>query len=820
MNRSIATFLAMVLSAAPAWVQAQIPKQTLPGPAPARDARATAPSFPAAAARFWDIGYEIAHSEDITGPEADQAIILLTAAKSLNGQLVGAEPLLLKLATRHSDKNYSDPVIFWLQRYVGESADRAVVSDAVRGLLNRVNSQSERRTLLEKVTYKIKNKNQAIDSDLATSLGLLTLEQGDAEQAKWYFVQAYNNNRFNRTAFTKLTEVAPNEIGVAANLEHLRLLMRENPLDLNGALSFAGYAERLQLYDVAAAAYWYCADLFRYLYPSEPFPAQIYLPLAVSCYNTNSQKGVATCLVIAEEIRGENRFDIILEAIAGRAALKMGNPEEARQIFQRAEQRAEEFLASGPGLLQTPEPAGAGVVRPPNARQLAWFYSFADPNAAKALDWANKAYSAEPNSPSARALLAYALSINNRLEFVKELFASSEQSQVAGLASARMQLAAGNRPNAIQTIKAAIERDAGSLAAERAKEMLRQLGSEYVPAVDPKPLAAFLAERLGKAIVPKFVPPDQMLDVQFSLRGPDFSYGRELEGVVTIANRSAEPLVITENGLFQGNIRVSARVSGDLRREIPNLASETIRTSLAVPPGKSLVHTLRLSTGELRDVLLTYPQAALQIQFTLYLDPIITDNGEISNRLLDLRPATTAMARPPVQITGESVRSQFNSIASGREAQKVQTALLFSGLLKEQHVMMEKGVLYAIQYKDWLPGQLRLSLTSPSGLLLGGGDGEWTVKVSAMAAMLSLPLDQELTGVVLKNLNHPQWPVRLMAVYLLAKSSPSTVGDVLAWVVQNDKDELVRSMALSLQSASAATALRLPASQPMPATRP
>jgi hypothetical protein len=806
MNRSIATFLAMVLSAAPAWTQLQIPKQTPSGPPPVRETRAADPSSSLlAAARFWEIGYEIAHSEKITGPEADQAIILLTAAKSLDSRIVGVEPMLLRLATRRADKDYSEPVVFWLQKYVNESADRLVVADAIRSLLSRLNSRDDRKALLEKVALKIKNRNAAIDSDLATSLGLLMLESGAPEQAKFYLVQAYNNNKFNRTAFAELVKLAPNEIGPATNLEHLRLIVRENPLDLNTALSFAGYAERLQLYEVAAQAYQYCAEMFRYLYPAEPLPQHIYLPWAISCYNT--PPGPQICLQIAENIRGLKRFDILLEAIAGKAALKLGKADEARQIFDQAEQKAQELLSLGPGQAQTAEQAGVEPVRPANAKQLAWFYSFADLNPAKALDWANKAYSAEPNSASAGALLAYALCANNQVEYTKPLLASSEQSQVSDLVRARIQLAAGNKPDAIQTIQAAIAKDASSLTAEKAKELLRELGSLYVSPVDTKALTVFLTERLGKAVVPSFLPPDQMMDVQLSTRGTDFSYGNELDGAITIVNKSPEPLIVTENSLFQGNIRVSARVSGDLQKEIPDLVSETVRTNLAVPPGRSLVHTLRLSTGELRDILLTYPQANLEIQFTLYLDPVATAAGEVCNRLVDVKPVTITLKRPGLQITRDYVRNRGNALAAAPEAQRIQTAMFFTGLLREQHVMAEKGVLYAFRYEDWMPAQLRLALTSPSGLLLGGADGEWAARVNTMADMLSISLDPELAKVVLKNLDRPQWPVRLMAVYLLAKCSADSVGNVLDWVAKNDKDDLVRSMAVSLLSTS-------PAAQP------
>ncbi len=804
-GRSIATYLAIVLFAAPTWAQAQTPPQAFSVPPAASGTRSLESlSSPLAATRLLELGYELAHVPSITGPEADQAIILLTAAKTLNSQMVGVEPLLLKLAAGRSEKNYSEPIIFWLQKYVDASADRVIVADAVRYLLSRVDTREERKALLERVAAKIRNKNAAIDSELATALGLLMIELQQTEQAKFYLVQAYNSNKYNRAAFAKLEEIAPNEISPATQLEHLRLLVRENPLDLNTALAFASYAERLQIFDVAAPSYQYCAELFRYLYPTESLPVNIYLPWAISCYNTI--QGRPICMQIAENIRTLGQFDILLEAIAGKAAVKLGRPEEARQILKDAGQKAQEMLLSGQGAQASALGGGErATIRPVHARQVAWFFCFADPNAAAALDWANRAYSAEPNSPPACALLAYALAMNGRLELAKPLLVTGERSQIADLVQARIQLSTGNRPDAIQILRTAITKDAGSLAAEKAREFLRELGGDYTPPVPTRPLVTFLAEHLGRGVVPQFTPPDKMLEVQFVVRGNDFSYGNEIEGVITITDKAPEPLVLTENSLFQGNIRLDVRVSGSFTREIPNFVFEPIRTALVVPPGKSLVHKLRLSTRELRDLLVTCPQATLDLEFTLYLDPVTTDLGQTSNRLLDLKPITVAVQRPLVPVTVDLVRGRLGVLTSGSEAQKVQTGRLFTGLLKEQNLMAEKA-LYDYQCAAWLPGQLRSALTSPSGLLTGGTDRDWAVRVSAMADMLSLPLDQELAATVAKNLTHAYWPVRLMAVYLLAKSTAGTFDSVLDWVAKNDADDMVRSMALSLLSGSPAGA--------------
>jgi len=91
---------------------------------------------------------------------------------------------------------------------------------------------------------------------------------------------------------------------------------------------------------------------------------------------------------------------------------------------------------------------------------------------------------------------------------------------------------------------------------------------------------------------------------------------------------------------------------------------------------------------------------------------------------------------------------------------------------------------------------------------LGPGRDDWVVKTSAMVDLLALPIDQTLATAVAKNLNHPQWPVRLMALYLLAKNADGNFGAVLDWAAQNDTNPLVRSMAMALNADSSSLAAR------------
>ncbi len=797
-DTSVAVVLALVLFAAPTLAQGPGQELSFSELTPSRPKNTPVPlSSPSAAARLRDIAYDVAQARNVTGAKVDQAIVLLAAAKGLNSGVSPVEPLLIQLAGRQADKDYSPQIVAWLQSYVSETCDRVVVRDAIQKLLDRANSWEDRKKLLEDLVARIGNKNAAIDSDLAMLLGFLMGEKADLASAKFYLLQAYKSNRHNKIAFAKLAEIAPDEIGPGIVLEHLRLVMRENPLDINAAMNFAQYCDRLQLHDMAALTYQYCAELFRYLYPTEPLPPNIYLPWSICSYNT--VRGLPVSMQIAESVRQSGRFDILLEAIAGRAAAKSGNPQEAKRIFRQAEERALQLLKTGPDQSQAGQendPASSRMVTP---RQFAWFYCFADPNARKALDWANKAYSVEPNVPSVGALLAYALAMSNQMEWARPLVKAAEGNQITDLVQARFLLTEGKKEEAVKTLRMAVTKDASSLVAERAREMLKELQAEYRAPIDPDLLATFLTESFGKNTTPQFLTPDKMVQAQFSVRGTEFTYGSEIEGMVAIQNQGVEPLVVTEDGLFKGGIRIDAKISGDLSRDIAPVILQTVRTELMVQPGRSLVIPVKLTTGELRELLQAHPQASLEIQFTLYLDPVVAENGSVNSRLTDLKPPKVTVKRPRVDLTAAYVRNRFNAISSGQQGQKIGTAQLFAGLLQEQNIMAG-GTIYPFRYADWMPGLLRSAFTSDSGLLLGSGEEDWVVAVHAMADMLAMPLDAELTGVLARNLNHSKWPVRMMAMYVLANGAGGGFQKVIDWFAQNDPSEYVRGMAVALRS--------------------
>ena len=752
---------------------------------------------PSVSQKFYEVAYELANNEDVRGPQVEQAIVFLTAAMRLDRDAEAVRPLLIEFASRQPELDYSNLVYDLLMDYVDEFADLEVARKATVYLLDRMNSREERENLTEQMLGTLGSKNTVLGSELSTMLGLLKAEKADLQAAEFYLMQAYKNNRYNKLAFAKLTELAPAQIGPVVYLERLRLALREDPTNIEAAMAFAQRVEQMQLYDTAAAAYEYCADLFSYLYPSEPLPARIYLPWSISSYNTRQNQ--PKCLEIAKRIREEGRFDLRLEAIAGKAAIKLGDGELATLVFQSAEEKTRRLLMQAPKRIRT-DPASSGIGHSQQAytEQFAWFYCFALPLPDKALDWANRAYAAEPNSPVTAAVLAYALAMNSQIEWAKPLVNNYERTQIADLTLAQIQLAEGQNDLAIETLRSVIAKDPGSFAAERAKEILAQHGQQYVPPVDPNAVLTSLEGIFGQTLVPIFTPPEQIISAQLSVRGDQFPYGDELRGIVAIANNSREPLVISNDGLFKGHIRLDADITGDLSKKIPNLVSAKIRTAFLVEPGRSILIPLRLVTGEVREMLLAHPQASLDIEFTLYLDPVITNEGKTTNRLTYLEPTKVRVRRQGIELTSKYLRNRFNSISRGYAGQKIKTAQLFIGLLLEQYAMSNRTPPYRFMYADWMPSLLRSALSHESGLLRNPADSDWVVKVHTMAEMLSLPLDHELMGAVAENLNNDKWPVRMTALYLLSKSPDSQFGKVLDWVARNDPSEPVRDMATVL----------------------
>ncbi|MBN1126070.1 MAG: hypothetical protein JXA82_13770 [Sedimentisphaerales bacterium] len=755
-----------------AWSQIQDPYQEL--------------FSPLTAETFHKVAHEIYTAPDVTENQLAQAVWFLEAVTRLDRRPNYVYADLLRACSRSTQPNYIEIVMQVLAEYAADAnIDLQVAREAVDYLLSTADNRTRREEVLGALLKATSDKNTLLRSDLQMRLGFLAAERVDNETATAYLSMAYEANPYNQAVFAKVNELARQSgrmilEDVAA--KHLRLAIQANPLRLDTAVSFAQYSELLGMYSVAVGTYTFCADLYEYLYPDQPLPASLYLPWALACYNTTRQQD--KCIQIALKIRRQGQFDLLLEGIAAAAALEMGNQEQY-QRFLAAGQEAENLLARD---------AQSSQVKP---LQLAWFYSFVDANPEKALAWANKAFAADPDDAQVKAVFSHALTMNNQPDLAKEYIANlTDNNQIAAFTQATILLAEGKKEEAIKGWKQSIEMDVMSLVAHRARKVLLANDSEYVSTLSPEPVLQALNEQFGSRVVPQFRTTSQLLAAKFNVSGLEFSFGRSLDAQFTVVNQLNDgPLVIAPEGVFQGHIRVDALVRGDVTAAFPALIDRTIRPGAEVGPRQHASVGLDLITGPLRDLLLTHPQASVQIEFVAYLDPVFDAAGNVYNGIPGIEPTTVVVKREGVNISQSYLLQRLDALAKGLEGQKVRAGQLFTGLLAEQYTMKKSGPIYRHIYieKAVLVDAVRRGLK----------DSNWKVRVQALAAltMLPVPLEYELTTAVSNNLSSEEWPVRLMTLYVLQRSQDKAFQKVLDWTVRFDTHPSVRAMAVALGGA-------------------
>lgn len=724
---------------------------------------------PTIARNFYEKGYELGNLGQPSSQQFKQSLVFYKAARRVDSSANYLIADMIRLLCRDTENNRSDMVNQLLIQYVNESADLDVTNTAVNYLLEHLNSREKREQLLEQLREDIGVENDTLDSELATLKGMLRLETADTNSASKLFMEAYSKNPYNTLAFDQLAQYQPSAITREMVLANLRNKITKNPLDINNTATFADRCKQYGLYQTAAEGYEYCSNLFNYLKPDTPLPESIYLPWIVSTYN--SSNGATKCLKIAEQIRSSGEFSPIVEVIAAKAAEKIGNSELSNQILDNAGQ---EIAKSTQDDKIPPE-------------QVSWFYLFGKKEPDKALDWANKAYAQDPNNESAAGMLAYSLVLNGQTEWAEPLLEKYQQSPIARLAQAEIFLSRDDTEQAIENLKEVISLAPASLEAERARQLLEENNSQYVESEQPEMIRKALMSRFGEKIVPDFVPIEEALSVKFNTKGMKFAYGNDFSCSMIITNTSNRKILVGDNCLLKGNIRVDVKLTGDVEKEYPALISRRVRPSQPIQPNRSMVIPLKVKKGRLKQFLESHPQAQTRLQLTGYIDPVKNRQGKIVNNLTALEPAQIEVQRGKIRLTTQYLQNRLHSL--GRNSPK--SGDLFIGLLKEIQLMENREPPYRLMYADWMPDLIKSAIEQ---VLTQDG---WIVKVRSLLEMEGLKLDYKLTNAVAACLNSEHWPTRLSAVYLLSKSNQEGFDKALNHIANYDSNELVREMALA-----------------------
>jgi hypothetical protein len=97
--------------------------------------------------------------------------------------------------------------------------------------------------------------------------------------------------------------------------------------------------------------------------------------------------------------------------------------------------------------------------------------------------------------------------------------------------------------------------------------------------------------------------------------------------------------------------------------------------------------------------------------------------------------------------------------------------------------------LYTIASAKWMPDVLK------AGLIENLTQADWITRAVTLNLLVDVPLDFELTEAAAENLYHRDWPVRLLATYLLAKKQGEKFRRPLLSIAQNDPSDNVKKLA-------------------------
>lgn len=725
---------------------------------------------PQSAETFYNLACEILEPEDVSIQEAKEAMVILQSAQKLDESINTMLPQILKAASVDSRTDYSKFVRSQLYKYVSSTSDAELAMRAVTYMLSKVNTREERESILQSLIQDLGSSNEQFSSQISTYLGILAAETADFNNASKHFLNAYNSNSYNVVAFEKLGEVSPDFVTVPLMAPYLRRKITLNPYSLELALDFADYAYQYALFDVARGTYNYAADVYEFQNPGQQIPERVYLPWIMSAFNV--QYGEANTMKIITRIRSQGSFNLAVEYIS--ILSEPLSDSQRRSRLKTLSDTAMQMLSTGhPGV---------------NEQALAYFYSFMYEDKRMAAEMAKRAYAKSSESIDVKSLYAFTLFQSGDAATAEEMVSSmKDYNQIAAFTYALVQAAKSDTAASLATMRKIIDMEPGSFVSKRCFERLESAGSEYIPTNDPYALNQLLASNFGDTTIPLFYKPEDVITTKVSLSGVEFGYGADLGLFIIISNNGKQPLVITDNSFFRGEIFIRVRVAGDIEGIAPIEIRKRVTPVAPIKPDGTLCIPIYLNTEatRLNNILRDFPQANLVLTFQAYFDPEIDDKGEVSSKI---PMAITSGKRVGVILTKELLEKRIAALETGQAGQKLNTIKLINGLIAERNAAEKYGILYRHKAvpQEMLEGAFNITFK----------EDNWQVMFLMLDVLRYAGTSFEANKKYSESLQAQQWPIRLLSLYSLSKLSQSEDFDkVLNWMYQSDEEEMVRRLA-------------------------
>ena len=517
-------------------------------------------------------------------------------------------------------------------------------------------------------------------------------------------------------------------------------------------------------------------------------------------------------------------------ALPGRTLLAWARNLEARGLAAEAAEQARRAAEADPGVaaeagiflyfLLESQSSGAGesvrtqlaqrfaTIREPSewpvneVAQAAWFYCTVELQPDRALMLARSACE-RAGQPFTVRVLGWAEAANGVATAGETLSGVAAHDPYAAYALAKLLVDSGDSAGARRVVAELSPKP----VAGRAYELLNALGSGMAAGTAAsQPTSEATSQPTTREAVAS--DPEMMRVLgEFDRRVFDFAREPErfLEATVEMEDRSVRPgepwwcvfklknrgpLAITlgPDGMVNPVFLLSFEVEGDRKREYPALLTVNIDRVRVLHPGESVETRQTLDVGPLRRVARQSPQQSQRVVMRVLLDAVAAPDGtwQVAPGGQRLRPVY--FNRVPAGTGRESMNAMFGALGGERVGMRWQAIELMAELLGEQ----QRAALGRLEYKPAAVPTERIQ----AQLLNLLGSESWETRVRTLEALQVTGLDRGTVGAVEACLDHSYWPVRLMAVRLLARQGAGFAERAEA-IARDDADEQVRAVAAS-----------------------
>lgn len=755
-----------------------------------------------------------APSPETSQRQLRQACVFLQAAAELDPQNADAQRDLFGLLTSDA---VNDPgrAAETLANYSKlKPQDSAPIASWLRYRFNSFDDRATREYYLQQELGSLGNY-PTLASEVFTQLAILTLETGRTEDARSLLMRAMQASQLNDEAQGQLNhlpnppppeQVTPEQIAAAEvrfekqrfrdQVFRWRMRLRNNPYDLETTLTLIDLLEQQAYYDLTAPFYQHALTLLA-RQPDDTSPQQYQLRFR-RLKATYTAERWADALALARDIIKTYPDDIAVNSIMALTMRHLGATGEIDAILNRIDTIISHRVASP-----------ASDTTAPDFQTYAWYYAFVQPLPAACLNYAQQAIQAQPQDPRARGLRAYGFLLG--LDAAQAQTAIQEVPEscldpIVLLVRAKLMLNQNDPASAGPLLQAAVQVPATGVHDE-AKRLLAQTITDpnAAPVFGPteeekKELSQQLTVGFDNFELGMVAAPEKYFNLSLQLSSDVFSYGDPMIAALNLTNvaeNSRYALLLGPDQAVDPHVLILAQMvplptgvllnpknlTVDPQVPFQPVAHRYLIQRRALRPSESNAISDVLNIGPVRQMLDDTPQQGWKITFKVLLDPVVNSQGQLVNRIAELKPLLYTVTRPAFEPSSARMNSYLRRIRTGSADERVSAIGLFSALLREDYLARSGRLSYRPQPVDiqQINNAMLENLTYPDPRVRA-----WTAYALRNLPLAAQPAMIDRLGTLLTD---DSWLVRLTTV--LALHDQTNLKEYFDWAATTEQQPVM-----------------------------